>query len=778
MKILLCTTSLGYGGAETHVLTLAQKLCERGHKVTVASSGGELAQSLPREAEQVKLPPFSRKIHRLAISQIAIDRLIKKGDFDIVHTHARIPSLLCRRPAKKYGVAHITTAHALFKMTPALRRLSVWGDSTIAVSEDIKDLISSSCNLFPDHIKVIPNGIDTERFSPPDIQRKKVKNILFVSRLDSDCSLAARLLCRIAGRLHAEYPEIGITIVGGGNNLDAVRALAEGMNTALGEKVINILGNCADIEKIMRNADIFVGVSRAALEAAACGLPVILAGNEGYGGILSVENTVEDSNKNSLKMTNFCARGLELPTADILFNDLKKLIEMPPSAREKLGTQGRRYVLVNNSLTYTAKETEKVYTEALNLKIASTKNKGGKKIKKRRSSVTLCGYYGFSNSGDDAILDSLIATLRKKFSSKEIKVLTAHPRACRKRFGVNCVSRIDPISLLSALVSSTHLILGGGTLLQNSTSPRSLSYYLWVARLARICRCKIMLVSSGIGPVFGKEARKKTAHLLSSAEFVGLREERAFDTIKSLGADPRRASVFGDAAILTGNSTHSRVDFLMSKHLKTEFDNSFENKNENSKKVNRYMAISLRELKSKKPIFTIRKGSDNEFVSRIASALDGIVNISGVYPIFLILSPEDEKISREVMKKMKNSSSLMPNLTPSETLEFLSRTSLAIGMRLHLLIYALAVGTPAIGLAGDPKITAHLDYSRLPPPFPASLPDPGALVSRALSMLDAEPTIRQTLLTRAAELKALAERESNEMLNIVGRPLTVGKTLN
>lgn len=752
MNILLCTTSLGYGGAETHVLTLAEKLTDLGHKVTVASSGGDLLPGLTPRAEHIKLPRFSRKIHRIILSSIAVNRLIRKGNFDIIHTHARIPSLLCSRPAKKQNIAHVATAHALFKMTPTLRRLSVWGDRTIAVSEDIKELVATSCRVCPDRIRVISNGIDTDRFSLPKKGRGDVKNILFVSRMDSDCSLVARLLCRIAGRLRAEYPDITLTIVGGGNDLDGVTALADGMNAALGDRVINILGNRCDVEILMQQADIFVGVSRAALEAASCGLPVILAGNEGYGGIFFV-----GQNKNSAEMTNFCARGLPLPTADALFNDIKTLINMSPQQREELGLGGRRYVLSNNSLTHTAKETEAVYAEAIGAQRQKNRKKG-------RSSVTLCGYYGFHNSGDDAILDSLITTLRHKFSPDEIKVLTAHPSNCRKRFGVSCIDRKDPIAVTSALLSSTHLILGGGTLLQNLTSNRSLNFYLWVARLARLLGCKIMLVSSGIGPLVGSSAKKKVARLLSHTEFIGLREDTALDTVRSLGINPRFASVFADPALLTANSTHSRVDFLLSKYAEFGLDNRKDTERKNAKKVNRYMAISLREIQNKGCFSASLPKLREEFIAKIASALDGIANITGVLPIFLILSPEDKKISDSVAAKMKNFSAIIPNLTPSEIIGILSRCSLAIGMRLHLLIYALAAGTPALGLDRDPKIAAYLAYSHQPPPFPCSLPDLGALVSRALSMIEAETALRVRLATRASELRCLAETEAKEIL--------------
>ena len=276
-----------------------------------------------------------------------------------------------------------------------------------------------------------------------------------------------------------------------------------------------------------------------------------------------------------------------------------------------------------------------------------------------------------------------------------------------------------------------------------------------------------MLVSSGIGPLKGRRARKKTARLLSRAEFIGLREESALDSLRSLGLNPRFASVFADSALKIRNSTHSRVDFLLSQHLKNSLDNPHPTENENSEKVNKYIAISVRELRGESRSSSFLREINSEFIFRFTSVLDGIVNISGLHPIFLILSPEDEKISRSIASKMSGQATLIPCLTPSEILGILSRCSLAIGMRLHLLIYALAVGTPAIGLDRDPKIAAHLAYSHLPPPFPCSLPDTDALISRAISMIDSADTLRPTLLARAAELRSLAEAEGEEILRLV-----------
>ena len=60
MKILICTDAMGYGGAETHILSLAGELTKSGHRVTVAAPRGALANALPAGVKFVPLPPFRR----------------------------------------------------------------------------------------------------------------------------------------------------------------------------------------------------------------------------------------------------------------------------------------------------------------------------------------------------------------------------------------------------------------------------------------------------------------------------------------------------------------------------------------------------------------------------------------------------------------------------------------------------------------------------------------------------------------------------------------------
>ena len=190
------------GGAETHILELAKALYARGHDVTVASGGGRFAAELERTGvEHVNVPLYSKNPFLLAAAEIKLSSLIAREKFDIVHAHARIPAFVCGKLQKKYGFRFVTTAHYDFRVTPLLRKMTDWGEHCFAVSPDIKDYVIKNYAFPKKNITVVPNGIDTDVFSPsspageifgefPELKDKRI--ILHVSRLEEYSSLCAK----------------------------------------------------------------------------------------------------------------------------------------------------------------------------------------------------------------------------------------------------------------------------------------------------------------------------------------------------------------------------------------------------------------------------------------------------------------------------------------------------------------------------------------------------------------------------------------------------------
>ena len=100
MNILLCGASMGIGGAETHMLTLAIGLAERGNKVTVVAERGKLCEELKHhKIKFIRAPLSSDKITDMIKSYKVLWKLIERTDFDIVHAHSRISAFLIGKKA-------------------------------------------------------------------------------------------------------------------------------------------------------------------------------------------------------------------------------------------------------------------------------------------------------------------------------------------------------------------------------------------------------------------------------------------------------------------------------------------------------------------------------------------------------------------------------------------------------------------------------------------------------------------------------------------------------
>lgn len=359
MKVLMLADSLDIGGVESHVKTLASEL--NGKKtignqaldIILASNGGKTAQALTNQGlKHFSLPPPARilavffKLHRI----IADERP------NLVHAHTRRTAFLAFLPCKIYKIPLVVTAHAHFSMRFPKNLLSVWGDATIAVSHDIKENVLRSRDLRKTDIKIIQNGVNIPKNYSLD--QKSSKKIVFVSRLDKDCSLGAHLLCEIATKLYKKHPDIEIFIIGGGTEKDKILQKCIEINKEAGCNFISSLGNVENTAEILSNTSLFVGVSRAALEAMACGLPVILLGNEGYLGLLNEKNLYL-ANK-----TNFTCRNCgKISSSTVLFNEILRYFELSAHKKTNLSKLSRRIAEEDHSSGKMAKETLSVYRE-------------------------------------------------------------------------------------------------------------------------------------------------------------------------------------------------------------------------------------------------------------------------------------------------------------------------------------------------------------------------------------------------------------------------------
>jgi len=344
LKILMATMGLGIGGAETHIVELAGELKRRGFDVMVASNGGVYVQEIEDKGiRHFHVPMNKRNAFHMIRSYFLLRKLIRRENPDIVHAHARIPAFICGLLRKSLRFPFVTTAHLPFDISGVLRYLSNWGEKTIAVSDDIKDYLIKNFGMSERDIIITINGIDTEKFSARTSGSRIMEEfhldaskpiITSVSRLDASRALAADQLIGIAPELDKHLPGIQLLIAGGGDVYDELKVKADAVNSALGRRIVTMTGPRTDISEIIAAGDIFINVSRSALEAMASEKPVILAGNEGYIGLLSPENM------DAARESNFCCRGFPMSTEARLLEDIIRCFAMSPSERAALGARG------------------------------------------------------------------------------------------------------------------------------------------------------------------------------------------------------------------------------------------------------------------------------------------------------------------------------------------------------------------------------------------------------------------------------------------------------
>ncbi len=667
MRILILTDNMDAGGAETHILTLTNGLISRGHTVFIASRGGRAARKAKKlGARHVKIDLASHSPNSLPKAYIMLYALCKRCRIDVIHAHARMAALIGTNVARRLRLPLVTTAHAKFSVTPQKRRLSRWGTLCASVSEDIKQYVCANYAISPENVRVIENGIDTEYFSPIESEKDESLHIVFMSRMDNDCVMAARMLCAIAPKLHKEFPNLKITLAGGGNALKTIRDLAFIVCREYGCD-IRVLGHVSDPKKLLQSADIFVGVSRAALEAMSCGAATLIAGDEGFFGMVSADNF------NIAALDNFCARSCEKLTADKLFVSLKKLCSMKKNSLQSLGLDLRKEVLQTHRADLMTEKTLAMYRDAQ------------KRVPSEHGDVVLCGYYGFSNLGDDALLRASILRAEKSFPEYSVCALTANGKHDENRFGVRCVKRKSLLALRE-IKRAKIFVFGGGTLLQDITSNRSLLYYLFLLRHAeRNCtRCELW--GNGVGPLRVRSLRLLTSRALRGCAYIGARDAHSASLVRTLTNNSCVLPVVeNDLASNTTPSSNARTSFLL--------------KNCGVDESAPFAAIAVKGSRI--------KGAEKDELVRLFHVLC-MLKAMKYQLLFVEFFPrEDSKLTQALAKRFDGK--IMKDLCASDVVGIFSRAKLVCASRFHALIFARSANTPALSFGTDPKIKAFCE---------------------------------------------------------------------
>lgn len=683
-KILMTLMGLEIGGAETHVVELSKELKKQGFDIVVASNGGVYEKELnDMGIRHYKVPMNQRNVFKIMKSYLLLRKIMRREKIDIVHSHARIPGFICGLLFKREKFTFVTSAHWVFYTGMGLKYLTNWGQKVVAVSEDIRRYLIENYHVRNENIFVTINGIDTDKFSP-DTDGSRIRaefglsgkepTLVYVSRMDESRALVARQLIALTPRLAAAIPGLRMLIVGGGDVYDELLKKSNEANALVGRECITMTGSRTDINELVAVADVFVGVSRAALEAMAAAKTTIVAGNEGYIGIFG-RDKLELAQEN-----NFCCRGCELSTENQLYRDVvHAFTEMTDEQRRQAGDYGREVIFAHYSVSKMAQDCVRAYDAAW------------KEMHTQQYHVVMSGYYGFNNTGDEAIMLSMHKNIQQMGDNYHITVLSNRPEDTRDKYGIESVYRFGFGEVLRAIRDCDVLLSGGGSLLQDSTSTRSLMYYLSITAVAKMFGKQVMLYANGIGPVSGKRNRRLVKQVVNRADLITLREENSYEELLSMGVNPKKCFVTADPVFTMDSIPPEQARML----------------------------LVAEGVPMDKPLVVVSVRNWREmdsFIDRFAKLCDVIVEKHERTIVFLAMQmPNDITVSEKVRKKMQQQAYILRNnYSPYEVMGMISQADFILSMRLHTLIFAARQKVPLIGFVYDPKIEYYLEKLEMP----------------------------------------------------------------
>ncbi len=679
MKVLHLISGGDTGGAKTHVHSLLAGLTPRICVKMVCFTEGpfvEEAKALGIETEVIPDRNFVYTIKKLI-------HMVKTEGYDILHSHGARGNMMSALLARKTGIPTVATVHSDYRLdylgrplsrltygtinTMALRKINY----RIGVSDAMTDLLISR-GFDPERLFSIYNGLD---FTPhaPEMSRADFLNAVGLEA-DESCvvaGIAARLnpvkdiatLIRGFALAHERFPKLRLLIAGNGDELDNLKKLAEELGVS---KEVCFAGWVSDTNSFYHAIDIntLTSISEtfpyALTEGARAKLPTV---SSKVGGV----SYLIDHAANGFLFTPGDAETL---AAHLL--TLAKDAPLRKTMGEKLYEKAKREF----SIEATIQRQLEIYETILRYE------------KNGRDQVVICGAYGRGNAGDDAILLAILTELRAINPDLSFRVFSRNPLDTRMSYRVNAFYTFHFWKALYHFKKAKLFINGGGSLMQDVTSYRSLWFYLWTLSAAKQSRCPVIMYGCGIGPIRNEKNRSRAAKVMNrSVDAITLRDPDSRKELEVLGVTRPKISLSADTTVILPPAPPDVVNGI--------FDSCSIPLDGN------YIGFVLRPWTG-----------FEEKTSILAAAADYVYQTYGLTPVFFPIEPRlDVAAATQVAQKMTAPYYIIQNAyTAEQTIGVLSRMKVVVSMRLHGLIFAAGQGVPLVGIVYDQKVSSFLSY--------------------------------------------------------------------
>lgn len=682
MKILHLISGGDTGGAKTHVHSLLQGLKDQIDVSMVCFTDGPFVQEA--RALGIRVQVFGGR-NLLRVVKL-LEKKVRDEGIDLLHCHGSRGNLMGWLLKRRTGLPVVTTVHSDYRldyMGRPLARLTYGTANSIAlrgmdyyigVSQAmVEELIDRG--FPPDRFFRISNSLPFPP-PPPAMDRASFLASCGMEAREGDIivGIAARLnpvkdiptLLRGFAKARVQCPELRLLIAGEGEqrgeleSLTAQLGLGESVCFAGWQSDMNSFCGAIDINALTSVSE---GFPYSIVEGARASLPTV---STGVGGIPTL---IEHGTTGLL---------FEPGDVDALAGHLVRLAS-DEGLRRRLGEALYERAEQEFSLTEMIRRQIGIYEAILR---RQARARGG------RDGAVVCGAYGRGNAGDDAILEAILSELRQIDPDLPIWVLSRSPKATRRVYKVRTVYTFRFLKFRRYMKRAKLYINGGGSLMQDVTSRRSLWFYLYTLSAAKRLGCWVMMYGCGIGPVHYPSNRRRVGKVLErDVDIITLRDAHSLRELEDMGVHRPKICLSADPTVILPAAPRPVIDSILEKN--------------GLDPAGRYLGISVRPwqgFREKAEVF--------------AAAADYAYETYGLTPLFLpVESHLDTAASLQVAEKLRKAPYriIEEHNSSARSIGLFARMDVVVSMRLHALVFAASHGVPLVGVAYDQKVSSFLD---------------------------------------------------------------------
>lgn len=301
--------------------------------------------------------------------------------------------------------------------------------------------------------------------------------------------------------------------------------------------------------------------------------------------------------------------------------------------------------------------------------------------------ILISGFYGFDNSGDEAILHSMLTELMRECPEIEVTVLSADPAKTEKEHNVKAVNRFHFAQVFSAIKNCDVLISGGGSLFQDVTSNYSMWYYSSIILVAHILRKPVFAFAQGIGPITRSFNKKLLRYIMNRVYSLSVRDKRSQTELEKIGVRRDILCTVDPAFLIAPPTGEEHLELLRAESGGGEL-------------VRPRIGFAVRYWEDTVDICTI-----------IAQAADRISNTLGMDVFFFPLHhKKDVQLAEDIAQRMQCKAVVVKqNYTPAQLIGLYGLMDINVCVRFHGLVFSTINHVPMVAISYDPKIDSLME---------------------------------------------------------------------